>query len=85
MKVISYQLVKPRDGGPYSLFCYNCRRWIPNTANHEMQKEGVYAHGHTCAKFSDGSVMVLLEDGIPEGDEAGYTLYALGKHTHRYI
>ena len=66
MKAISYQSVKPREGGPYSLFCDNCCRWIPNTANHEMQKEGVYAHGHACVKFEDGTVKVLLVEGIKE-------------------
>lgn len=60
-----YSDVRPREGGAYSLFCYTCRRWIPNTANHEMRKEGVYSHGHMCIK-KDGEVAVLLEQGIPE-------------------
>ena len=40
--------VKPKAGGPYSLFCSDCGCWVPNTANHEMKKEGAYAHNHTC-------------------------------------
>lgn len=42
--------VKPREGGPYSLFCYGCDKWVPNTANHEMIKEGCYAHSHSCSR-----------------------------------
>lgn len=40
--------VKPREGGPYSLYCYDCGEWVPNTANAEMGKEGCYAHSHWC-------------------------------------
>ena len=40
--------VKPRSGGPYSLFCTDCGCWVPNTANYEMRKEGVYSYSHTC-------------------------------------
>ena len=40
--------VKPRAGGPYSLFCSDCGCWVPNLANYEMLKEGYYTHHHTC-------------------------------------
>lgn len=55
--------VKPRKGGPYSLYCYDCNRWIPNTANHEMQKEGVFSHGHVCIT-KNGKTEILLVQGI---------------------
>ena len=57
--------VQFRKGGPYSLFCYTCKRWISNTANHEMEKEGYFSHGHLCVK-KNGVVEILLEKGIPE-------------------
>ena len=41
-------MVQPKSGGPYSLFCDKCGCWVPNTANHEMRKEGFYAHSHSC-------------------------------------
>lgn len=41
--------VKLRDGGIYSLYCYDCDTWVPNTANHEMAREGFFAHSHNCA------------------------------------
>lgn len=63
--MIQYSDVRPRAGGPYTLFCYTCRRWIPNTANHEMRKEGVYAYSHSCCK-ENGKVTVWQEEGIPE-------------------
>ena len=34
-----------------------------------MQKEGVYAHGHACVKFEDGTVKVLLVEGVKEDKE----------------
>lgn len=37
-----------KKGGPYSLYCTDCGCWVPNTANHEMKKEGVYAYSHYC-------------------------------------
>ena len=40
--------VKPRKGGQYSLYCYDCGEWVPNTANAEMSKEGCYSHSHWC-------------------------------------
>ena len=58
-----YHEVRPRKGGRYPLFCYTCRRWIPSTANHEMQKEGVYAHGHFCY-IEDGKLKILNEEGV---------------------
>jgi len=57
--------VRLRDGGPYSLYCYDCGRWIPNTANAEMQKEGAYAHGHYCFVAS-GELKIVGEKGIKE-------------------
>ena len=65
MNMQEYEDVRPRKGGPYSLFCYTCRRWIPNTANSEMLKEGVFAHSHRCVK-ENGKVRVIRERGIPE-------------------
>jgi hypothetical protein len=40
--------VHPRDGGPYSLYCFDCHCWVPNTANAEMRKEDCYAYTHNC-------------------------------------
>jgi len=40
--------VQPREGGPRSLYCYDCGEWVPNTANHEMAREGYFAHSHSC-------------------------------------
>ena len=34
------------EGG--RLFCFDCGKFISNTANHEMQKEGMFAHSHSC-------------------------------------
>ena len=45
--------VRPRKGGPYSLYCYDCGVWIPNTANSEMRKEGCFSYSHVC---SDGNI-----------------------------
>ena len=42
--------VRPREGGRYSLYCYSCETWVPNTANHEMRGEGCYAHSHSCVQ-----------------------------------
>jgi hypothetical protein len=63
-KVIAYENVHPKEGGEYSLYCYTCNRWIPNTANYEMKKEGCFAHSHSCSKFEDGSVEIYGEEGI---------------------
>ena len=57
--------VRPREGGPYSLFCYDCGRWIPNTANHEMAREGVYAHSHFCT-VEEGKIIIFSEPGIKD-------------------
>ena len=43
-----YENVRPRNGGPRSLYCYSCHSWIPNTANYEVKKEGVYCYSHSC-------------------------------------
>ena len=40
--------VQPREGGPYSLYCYDCEEWVPNTANTEMRDGGGFAHSHYC-------------------------------------
>lgn len=66
--MINYSKVRPREGGPYSLFCYTCRRWIPNTANHEMRKEGYFAYDHSCYE-ENGKITILKEEGIPENEE----------------
>jgi hypothetical protein len=64
--------VRPRKGGPYSLYCYDCKRWIPNTANHEMQKEGAYAHSHFCFRGKNGKIEIYWEQGIKdEGEQDG--------------
>lgn len=65
---IKYSDVKPREGGPYSLFCYTCKRWIPNAANDEMQKKGVYAHNHFCYE-QDGKITIVCEEGKPEKED----------------
>ena len=57
--------VRPRKGGPYSLYCYGCGRWIPNTANHEMMKEGVFSHSHICYE-KDGEIKIVSEPGIKD-------------------
>lgn len=64
-KNVQYSLVLPRKGGRYSLFCYTCRRWIPNMANYEMAKEGYYSHSHFCKK-ENGTITIYTEEGIPE-------------------
>lgn len=40
--------VQPRKGGGYSLYCFDCGTWVPNTANYEMKREGAFAHSHAC-------------------------------------
>ena len=32
------------------LWCFDCDKRIDNTANHEMRREGVYSHSHSCKK-----------------------------------
>ena len=55
-----YADVIQKSGGPYSLYCRSCKRWVPNTANEEMKKEGVFAHSHFCVNGvpldNDGSI-----------------------------
>lgn len=48
--------VSPKDGGPYSLYCAQCHCWVPNTANSEMRKEGMYSHHHVCGIRSSDEV-----------------------------
>lgn len=59
--------VRLKKGGPYSLYCYDCKRWIPNTANHEMRREGSYSHKHICVE-KNGERVVLFEQGIKDKD-----------------
>lgn len=49
-------MVIPKEGGPYSLFCTDCHKWIPNTANYEMKKEGFFAHSHICKLKQDDEI-----------------------------
>ena len=49
-------MVQPREGGPYSLFCPNCKVLVPNTANNEMKKEGFFAHSHQCGVKSPDEI-----------------------------
>lgn len=58
-----YSNVELRKGGKYSLFCYTCERWIPNTANTEMKNDGYFAHGHCCVK-ENGIIRIISEKGI---------------------
>lgn len=62
--------VKPRKGGKYSLYCYACKSWIPNTANHEMKREGYYSHSHGCYMGKDGK-LYDRESGNAVPDEGG--------------
>lgn len=48
--------VRRREGGPFSLYCYRCRCWVPNTASEEMKKEGYFAHSHICGDLTHGEV-----------------------------
>lgn len=38
------------------LYCRECRCTVPNTANHEMRREGAYAHSHVCGIRAEGEV-----------------------------
>lgn len=62
-----YSNVIEKSGGPYSLYCTSCHRWIPNTANAEMQKEGVFSHSHFCC---DGVNLTPNDGGIDDTEEA---------------
>lgn len=57
--------VRPREGGPYSLYCYDCKRWIPNTANYETRKEGGFSHRHICVE-NNGKRIIIFEPGIED-------------------
>ena len=48
--------VRPREGGPLSLYCLRCRCWVPDTASAEMKKEGYYAHSHVCGDMTHGEI-----------------------------
>lgn len=48
--------VRPREGGPLSLYCQRCHCWVPNTASEEMRKEGYYAHSHICGDLTHGEI-----------------------------
>ena len=60
-----YSNVVQKEGGPYSLYCTSCKRWIPNTANYEMKKEGCIAHSHQCI---NGKCITPDDGGIQEKD-----------------
>ena len=47
-KVNFFMGVHPREGGPYSLYCFECGKWVGNTANYESQREGCFSHSHSC-------------------------------------
>jgi len=38
------------------LYCEKCHCYVPNTANHEMRKEGCYAHSHVCGVRAEGEI-----------------------------
>lgn len=46
-------VVQRPDG---SLYCTKCRCIVSNTANHEMRKEGFFAHSHVCGIRAAGEV-----------------------------
>lgn len=59
-----------KRGGPYSLYCEKCHCWIPNTANHEMKKEGCFAHSHVCGDLSNGEIADNeAQKGVEESNE----------------
>ena len=58
-----YAHVIQKSGGPFSLFCLSCKRWIPNTANAEMRKEGYFAHSHFCI---NGKCLTPEDGGIDD-------------------
>ena len=62
--------VQPKKGGPYSLFCTACNCWVPNTANHEMKKEGFFAHSHCCSNGICDMQNGEIADVAPQEDEA---------------
>ena len=62
-KLKKYSNVIPKDGGPFSLYCTSCHRWIPNTANAEMIKEGCYSYSHFCV---NGKNLTPNDGGIDD-------------------
>ncbi len=60
--------VHPKKGGPYSLYCEDCGCWVPNTANYEMKKEGMFAYSHTCSNgicdMKNGEKKVVNESKV---------------------
>lgn len=71
---MKHELVKPRFGGPFSLYCYACNVWVPNTANYEMRKEGCYSHSHFCF---DGKRIPTCCDGAVPGDQREAVLHLI--------
>lgn len=61
-KFRSYHLLTPddlpvvymREDG--KLYCRKCHCTVPNTANNEMRREGVYSHSHVCGFRAEGEV-----------------------------
>ena len=45
-------LMRP-DG---TLYCRNCHCTVPNTANDQMRKDGVFAHSHICGVRAPGEI-----------------------------
>ena len=58
-----YDNVIVKSGGPYSLYCTSCHRWIPSTSNAEMRQAGYFAHSHVCC---DGVNLTPNDGGIDE-------------------
>ena len=52
------------------LWCRKCHCYVPNTANHEMRKEGCFAHSHICGIHQPDEILSskLDSNGIPIGD-----------------
>ena len=46
-------VVQRPDG---KLYCMKCRCLVPDTANHEMKREGFFAHSHVCGVRAPGEV-----------------------------
>lgn len=46
-------VVRLKDG---RLYCAKCKCFVPDTANHEMRKEGFFAHSHVCGIHAAGEV-----------------------------
>ena len=39
-----------------TLYCRNCHCTVPNTANDQMRKDGVFAHSHICGVRAPGEI-----------------------------